>query len=320
LILEGERMKIHVVLLEIARNDLQAAEWLFRKKLYAQSVFYTEQSVEKALKSVGIWRGEITLEEAKEYRHRPLRYYFRVFREIKNGLDALRKLSARYPAFSGFLLKVGGPQMKREEIGFEELWNLLETYEKENKRKDDRVEEEKAFRIAFSKKRLCKYVVWWHTYEEWLSRYQKALRKVNPEDVRDSLRDESLRRVKVIAKMLPKLVAELSPEPKLAPVDIEKVKGEIKKQVTTRIAIQLVETEIFRIELEFCLINSLLYLATVFYPHATRSRYPDSGFNPLSIYTSRMPLIQMLGQLIRIAGKTLERIDRIYVEVSPFHL
>jgi hypothetical protein len=46
-----------------------------------------------------------------------------------------------------------------------------------------------------------------------------------------------------------------------------------------------------------------------FSPHAVKSRYPQNEFNPLEVYTDKMPLIQMLDFFIEVTGNVLVDLD-----------
>lgn len=58
--------RFELILLGIAKKDLEASELLFSKGLYPQAVFYLQQAIEKTVKSLGIWNKIINKNEAKK--------------------------------------------------------------------------------------------------------------------------------------------------------------------------------------------------------------------------------------------------------------
>lgn len=72
-------METHLILLEIAKNDLEAAKCLYDKKLYSQAIFFFQQSVEKAVKSFGIAFKIINETEAKDIGHKSVKFYLNFF-------------------------------------------------------------------------------------------------------------------------------------------------------------------------------------------------------------------------------------------------
>jgi len=96
-------VELHVTLLEIAKKDLEASKHLLSKKLYPQSIFYLEQSVEKAVKSLGVWTKTITEKEMKEkyISHKAYAVFSHILKKgpgkIWEELKKFDKLFERYP-------------------------------------------------------------------------------------------------------------------------------------------------------------------------------------------------------------------------------
>lgn len=85
-------MKAEIVFLEIAKNDLEASRWLFERKLHPQAIFYLEQSSEKAVKSLGIWKKAITVKEAeRSIGHKALKVYFKIFEKSKDTIKSVQQ-------------------------------------------------------------------------------------------------------------------------------------------------------------------------------------------------------------------------------------
>jgi HEPN domain-containing protein len=70
-------MSFAETLFEIARTDLNAAKCLFDQEHYPQAVFYLQQSVEKATKSLAIDFDIIKEEEVIKVGHDPLKVYIK---------------------------------------------------------------------------------------------------------------------------------------------------------------------------------------------------------------------------------------------------
>jgi hypothetical protein len=55
-----------------------------------------------------------------------------------------------------------------------------------------------------------------------------------------------------------------------------------------------------------------------FSPHAVKSRYPEEGFNPLEVYTDKLPLTQMFEFFLNSTEKLLKDLE--YVLKCDFNL
>jgi len=64
------------------------------------------------------------------------------------------------------------------------------------------------------------------------------------------------------------------------------------------------------VRLGSCAIYSL-FLSLTFSPHAVKSRYPEEGFNPLEVYTDKLPLIQMFKFFLMSAEVFLEDLENV---------
>jgi len=75
-------LRTELIFLEIASRDMEAARLLLQNGLYPHSVFFVEQSVEKTVKSLGLWRKAITLNEAYEYGHRAIPLFRKIWKKL----------------------------------------------------------------------------------------------------------------------------------------------------------------------------------------------------------------------------------------------
>ena len=72
------------VFLEIAKEDLIASEILFDNRMFAQSVFYFQQAVEKSIKYLGLKNGIIAKEDLlKNVGHKPIEIFKAVMKNPK---------------------------------------------------------------------------------------------------------------------------------------------------------------------------------------------------------------------------------------------
>ena len=121
-----------------------------------------------------------------------------------------------------------------------------------------------------------------------------------------SLSEEKLNSVMETFRQINKVISE-------SVENLEKTLPERTEVYTPQFEIILRKIIIYR------LIGSsaiLLYLFLVFYPHVTRSRYPEKGFNPLDVYNKEMPLVQMLDSFIRIIENVLRDLEHTYGELT----
>jgi len=84
-------MKDAEIFLEIAKEDLKAANCLYQDKLYPQAVFFLQQSIEKSAKSFGSLIADMPLDRLKKVGHFPFKLFSRLFLQFaeafkrKNG-------------------------------------------------------------------------------------------------------------------------------------------------------------------------------------------------------------------------------------------
>ncbi|WXG47568.1 MAG: HEPN domain-containing protein [Candidatus Atabeyarchaeum deiterrae] len=307
--------------LNIATNDLRAAKLLLAGKLYAQSIFYMEQSVEKAVKSLGIRRGDITPKEARRYGHRPLRYYLKFFENIKTQINETQieteDMEKKHPILADLFVELGisriGARLNKGKKMYEDLLKLASRFEEEEKQ--DPVKEERAFNIAISGRPLDRYITWWREQEKQLYRSWRTIGQIESKSYRDELERDIPRFQEILRKLTPRLIAELPSEDKLTTQGLEKAIEGLQKPKTLsqidRFAFEYAGNKLYDETQEFFFIGSLFYLALLFFPHATRARYPDEGVeNPLSFYSARNPLVRRLAQFIEIAEHTLDFMNK----------
>ena len=87
--------------LEIAQSDLRAAECLFENGFYPQSLFFLQQSVEKATKAFSIKVGLLKNEkEIKSYSHKSSTIFIDCIKKVLNSSDQLDQLKNTFNNYS----------------------------------------------------------------------------------------------------------------------------------------------------------------------------------------------------------------------------
>jgi len=89
-------MNPHTLLLEIAKTDLEASRILLSSKHHPQAIFLFEQSVEKGVKSIGLWMNVVTEEECKDMKiigHQAWRIFNHIMEivpeKLKKGFEGI---------------------------------------------------------------------------------------------------------------------------------------------------------------------------------------------------------------------------------------
>jgi len=288
-------MKMNVELLKIAEMDLKAAKVLHENELYPQSIFYFQQSVEKANKAFALMTKLVTEDQLlREIGHEPIRIYE----------TALKKQKSKFEQFEEHL---------RDIPGFKEI-NLIKT-------------------INFKKKDLIQFDTSLSDIKE-IKQDRGELINVSSLEIHRILKEiefnrkdceKQMRRISKIrvtesdwSKQKKNVIEFYNVFSKYNPVQVEKEKKNLEN-----ISIEQVEEYIKRY-LEFIyfvksLSIPLYYLSIITLPHSTITRYPQNDSNPTKIYTKKLPIIKKLPELsevqnnalieLRILNKKLEEIN-----------
>ena len=279
-------MRTDLILLELAKRDLKAAECLSSQKLYSYSVFHLQQAVEKAVKSFGIWNKIITEIEAKNtIGHEAWKLYLNIVDQTKNRMIKLKEVLNKFP--------------KLNETGLIKELNLSEWEDKiQNYKQAFNFLSRDALNLSFSNEKL-------QTIMNEICKLKKELKEIFLSEI--TLNEEELNDFR---KKLHEFFDAMS-ESEIDSTITDEVKNQLINVVTPQLIASIfkVMKEFFS-KLIFCSL-SLFYLSLIFSSHAVKSRYPQDDFNPLEAYNDKMPLIQMLDFFIRITEETLEDLDYI---------
>lgn len=125
----GKFVKIGIALLEMAKKDLDASKVLFGGKLYPQAVFHLQQSVEKAVKSFGIYERAITEDRLERFRHDPVKVYMKMVERWGSIAIMAKEMSEIFPEFK-VLDMIKWPYADRSKLEniLEDLKRASETY------------------------------------------------------------------------------------------------------------------------------------------------------------------------------------------------
>ena len=80
--------------IDVASHDIEACKVLRDNKLYAQSLFYFQQSVEKCSKYIGLEIGGFSNKELKEISHNPIKLFKKMAEKIFKTAYLFAPLSA----------------------------------------------------------------------------------------------------------------------------------------------------------------------------------------------------------------------------------
>ena len=270
-------MKIELIFLEMAKNELEAAKYLFSKKLYSQSVFHLQQAIEKAVKCFGIWSKIITDSEAKDViGHEAWKLYLKIFDEVKNKIARLEEVLNKFPSLKevSLIKKLDIPGFKSKMQGYEHAFKFSD---------------EEMFNLSFSKEKL-------QAITNEINKLNESLKEaVLPE----TIKEEELSDLRKEFHDFLDAISEFNPNIN------EKVKEKINEILTPLIIsiFKMIKDTILRVISSSV---SLFYLSIIFSPHAVKSRYPQNDFNPLEAYTDEMPLIQIFDSFIKVSEEVLE--------------
>jgi hypothetical protein len=248
-------------------------------------VFYLQQCIEKATKSFSVWNKIITEAEAKEVvGHEAWKIYSKILNEFKEKVVKLEEVCEVFPQLRDVNLI--------KEIKIDKLKRELSECQKIFLNKNTR------WKLSFSNEELSSII----TQIEKLNGLGRKIKilKTNEKETK-KLKEELFQLLKTISEVNHSVIKE-----------VEKLNNLITPQLVTNIFKKLMK---IIPELIFCFL-SLFYLSLIFSPHAVKSRYPQDEFNPLDIYTEKMPLIQNLSSFIKITEKVLKKLNHLYYRIS----
>lgn len=296
LVPEGDSHKYsHRIWLKIAKEDLNAAKLLLSQKLYRHAVFYLQQSVEKAVKSLGISNGVITEAQARgDIGHKTVRIYFKIFCETKERLVAMENATLMHPELTKMDF-IDLSQVGKLKIG-------IDDFQKEFS------DENVALKISSSEPNLRDFLNRLHKLTEELKNELPRIDKEFKELSANGKKKEDFERK--LSRAI-EIVSQIRPDA----LGGSTVRDIVSKSTSPEAIMILASCSKLMIRLSYCY-QSLLYSSLILYPHAVRTRYPDNDFNPSDAYNEKALLIRALDALIESIHETLRELDVFYSEAS----
>lgn len=277
-------------LLEIARRDLKASKYLFKKKMYPQAVFLLQQSVEKAVKSLAIHNGILTKDKARRFGHNPIKVYAETIQHWKQLGSAIRDSGIRevLPELNVFFMVRDLPERGMD---FEKISSYLE-------------KASTAYKSVFlSKKEIDQLLAQIDEARDYLEHRKKEF---DVEKELESKKEQTMQILAIFAKLARKQPEELEAFKKKITPEMDKKLQSSRKYLISRIR--------GLIDLSFCDI-SLLYLSFILLPHSTCSRYPVEKINPLEVYKKEFPLVKRYNKIASLMDEILAKITYSFSRV-----
>lgn len=272
--------------LEMSRKDLKASKILFVCQLYPQSVFYVEQSLEKAAKAslISCLMDEIWLREKLKTLSNKVNSTTREDtkqEDISHVVDFIKR-SVGHDAIR-LAQELCSCEERSINLAIQILSKLRESKILDDLVKQDKGPEEKSLR----------------TYID------------NLISMLNNQKEETLKACQLVKSWSSEAFLKLSHDDKMLLEFIDKYKM-IDDIITSgmRHVPQLNQflTEQPAIWKKISILQrsvKIIYLFLLLYPHVTRTRYPEVGFNPINEYTERLPLVKHLMEIINLIEKTL---------------
>lgn len=272
-------MDMQQVLLDIAKQDLKSAKFLFENGLYPQAIFYLQQAVEKAVKSFAIMTNAIKEREVKAIYHYPLRITEQLLNKQKEKLERLNNALGAIPKLKETLLL--------RDVNFDEVRGALDKSQEAISSIQSKPP------IFLSKQEIIQL---FGNLKELEKEITSAFESSPPPEVTDMWKRGVLEFVDVLYEYNPPEVEKLRKELNaLSPNFLEKI---------------IDETKPLLIDL-YCVYFSLFYLSIITFPHAVSTRYPNGESNPLDIYKKDFALVELFDLCAEKVEKTLTKIENL---------
>lgn len=270
-------------LLKIAGMDLQASRLLYDDELYPQSVFYFQQSVEKANKSFALISNQATEKELPgNIGHKAIKIYENALIQQKHKYERFNETLNSFPEIKTInLLK--NFNIKEELSQFDQLLSDIGRITKE--------------------KNELHFISSWEIHKILRETYHinKNLKKEKRKVSKIKITEEEWNKIK---NNILELYDSLS---KYNPIKVEEEKKNLEK-----IDLKQLETSIknylLLIYSSISIATSLYNLSIVTLPHSVITRYPKNDFTPVAIYTKKFPIVKKLPELSKVQNNALDEL------------
>lgn len=275
----------------IASDDLDCSEILYQEQYYPQSVFYLQQAVEKAVKSMALLFEAIPEKDLhRKVGHKPLEVFRRPINTLSENIIALSSNPDESPEFKTII------QLSEIDLG-EFTTNIKKWQHYFNAYIQN---------IANYKLTAEEFAGCLNTIENIDNAIYEAEKKIRE----DGINDEQFTAMK--GELKTRLESTLI----LLKISDEE-KEEMRNELNSFFTAFLPNVELFKFTISILIkilrigVN-LFCLSIITTSHATKSRYPESDTNPLTLYTSELPLIERMHELHEITRHTLDEMDRLF--------
>ncbi len=269
-----------VDLLDIAVMDLQASRVLYENGLYPQAIFYFQQSVEKANKTLALIKGQVTEKELwGKIKHETIKIYEKAILHQKTKYEQMHENFNKLPELkeSKILRKIN-IQKELKDIDF-----FSEYLENIKQQKNEII-----YMSSWDIRRVLKAIDYFNKDVE-KERRKISYLKINERDWSKSKKD-IIELLNNLSKYNPKRIEE--EKNNLNTIDIKQLEK----------ALEYYYLFLF----DFMSISvSLFYLTIVTSPHVSITRYPQNNLTPTNIYTKKLPIVKKLQELFEVQDKVL---------------
>lgn len=287
-------MKMKAELLDIAKSDLKASRVLYENRLYPQAVFYFQQSVEKANKSLALVTKLVTEKELyRNIGHQAIKIHEKA---IKRQKDKYEQFNDHLTLFSELreLEIFEGFNVKREIRQFDLFLSYIDEIRHDNNK-----------------------LIHMSSWD--IRRFLKEMKNTK-KDIEKEMQNISKFRMndKSRKKMRQNFSELYNVALKYNPIYAEELKNDFEKLDSKELESYI--KNYYRLTyLGMSISTSLYYLAIITLPHVSVTRYPENGKTPLEIYTQKLPIVKKLPELcdvhndalneFKILNKKLEEIN-----------
>lgn len=270
--------------LKISESDLKASEILYKEKLYSHSVYFFQQSIEKANKTLGLISRIITEKDLRDISHRQLQIHIKLVEGQLQKLKNISKNAEKLPKLKEFIIS--------ENIDSEKIYSEIE---------------KEQFKLKNIEKMGLKLVYLSEPQiKEIIELIKKFLKEAEEYPKTDNL-EESLNKIKTDAKKILDLMYEINP------IEAAKLEKEFN-QITNEMWNEIIDIVLDYITLSNRIFLPLIYLAIITLPHSEASRYPDR-INLLEVYNENLPIVKFLPELFEIQKEVLSNLNKL-LEIS----
>jgi HEPN domain-containing protein len=274
--------------LNLAFDDLNSARLLYEEQIYPQAVFHLQQAVEKAIKSLGLYIGIITEEQAKkEIGHKGLVLFEKTTDHLANSLLKIGKVIREHPELKQ-ITEITTYDFTDLEKKSQEFSDKFHQILKETDRKK-----------IISSEEL-------HSVFNQLDELNRNLEAIKKGIEKNPFTDEEINRKKQ------EYLDQLQPLFRYFPDKKDEIENNINSLLNQLKNRDFLIGVILPIAEISCAAMSLYHLTIITQPHAMTARYPDGEFNPAEFYTEQNPLIQEFPRLMDYIYQSLSLLDRVY--------